>query len=229
MSLTQRKIFLSLGIIALVGTTTLVFHLTQGFYKRLMQGRNAFESGRYDQALQSFINAHRSKPDNRQAIKYLLWTYDKLDMKKEAKSLVEELIGDGYKNPLIITRLADSYYKENNYQKAEELYRQSLANEDSLLVKRRLSQVLAWQKKYEEATAVLNEILKKDSKDIESKVLLADLYMWRKVYAEAIKLYRDVLVSKPSDEVRLKLADSLRFSGNNEEAITFYNQILNED
>lgn len=226
---TLRKIVLTFSTAAIVAATAVIFHSTQSFYKAFSLGKRYFRRAEYQKSLAYFVAASKMEPSNLKVADYLIMAYQKLGMKKEAEDTLEHIGNTGQKDLKIIERLADAYYSLSDYEKAENLYHGLLEQGDSFNIKRKYAEVLAWQKKYQEAALLLEDLIKERPNDLKIMKFLADIYLWAKEYDKSIMLYKKILSSgQGSKDVIFGLSEALRFSGRNEEAVYFYNQYLNE-
>ncbi len=223
----MRKVILPAFTVFIIFSTTLIFDHTQSFFKSFAQGARYFKAKRYEESLPLFITAHKMQPQNMKAASYLLWNYERLGMKKEAEDMLNIAWGSGIEDAGVAEEFADAFYILSKYPKAETLYRKILAQKVDIDVKRKLTEILTWQKKYGEATLHLEELVKKRPRDLELLEFLADVSSWAKRYDKAIELYKKLLSGNyRTDDITLKLADVLRYSGKDEEAIQLYREYL---
>jgi tetratricopeptide (TPR) repeat protein len=142
---------------------------------------------------------------------------------KEALGLFKKLEAMKAGESKVIVRIADLYYKLEDFANAEIYYRKALSHRKTPELQRKMAEVLAWQKKYDLAADILAEM----PKTPETTQFLADVYAWNKEYEKAIIRYKELLSSeKPDPEILLKLADALRLAEKDEEAIAFYKRYL---
>lgn len=222
-----RKVILSAFTLTTIVATTFIFQHTQSFYKYFTQGNKHFEQERYYEALPFLISAFKMEPQNMKAATLLLWNYEKLGMKKEAKNMLNVIWKANPEDLKITEELGDAYYSLSNYNRAEELYRRILEENSKRDIKRKLAEVLVWQKKYSEAIPILEQLKIKRLRDFEFLAHLADVYSWAKEHDKAIKLYKKLLSHNYNiEDITLKLADELRYVGRDEEAIELYNRYL---
>jgi len=116
---------------------------------------------------------------------------------------------------------------DKRYGEAMEVYRQVLATEpDNLEAKIGLSEVLYWTGNSEAAAATLKGV-PEDKLDDKGKLMLADLFVAKKDYEPAIRIFSTYLERKPDDwTVRLRLADVQSWIKRYPEAIASYEAIL---
>jgi thioredoxin-like negative regulator of GroEL len=116
---------------------------------------------------------------------------------------------------------------DKRYSEAMEAYRQILATEpDNLEAKIGLSEVLYWTGNSEAAAATLKGV-PEDKLNDKGKLMLADLFVAKKDYEPAIRIFSSYLEQKPDDwTVRLKLADVQSWTKQYPEAIASYEAIL---
>jgi tetratricopeptide (TPR) repeat protein len=93
-----------------------------------------------------------------------------------------------------------------------------------------LLEALIQQKRNEEALDLLKSYKGKDVGELDVTERAGDLYAAMKKFDEAIVNYRKVLAADPSrKKAALKLADTLRFAGKDEEALKVYESFLSEE
>jgi thioredoxin-like negative regulator of GroEL len=116
---------------------------------------------------------------------------------------------------------------DKKYTEAMDAYRQVLAAEpENLEAKIGLSEVLYWTGNSEAAAATLKGV-PEDKLGDKGKLMLADLFVAKKDYEPAIRIFSTYLERKPDDwAVRLKLADVQSWTKRYPEAIASYEAIL---
>jgi thioredoxin-like negative regulator of GroEL len=116
---------------------------------------------------------------------------------------------------------------DKRYAEAMEAYRQVLATEpENLAAKIGLSEVLYWTGNSEAAAAMLKGV-PEDKLDDKGKLMLADLFVAKKDYEPAIRIFSTYLERKADDwVVRVKLADVQSWTKRYPEAIASYEAIL---
>lgn len=212
----------------MIGGTTFFFHKTQSFYINFAAGEKYFKQNKYTMSLAHLIPAAQAQPQNPQVLEYLTLVYDKLGKKGKAFESLQRLANLENKNLTTQKWLADIYYSNSDFAAAEKKYRDILKLEDKPEVRRKLAEVLVWQKKYSQAEILLTQLSKGRSKNYKDLELLADISAWNKEYNKAIELYKQVMASdKKNQDVVLKLADTLRYAGRDKEAIMLYRQYIN--
>lgn len=222
MTIKKASIILTLSL-AVVLITSLVFDRTQSFYKTFSKGKKHFIRQEYAQSLPYFAAAFNMHPTEPEALHYLVSAYEKTGNNKELFSLLGAAAKNRPEDPGFQETIADTYYSLKDYAGAESLYRQALKKRDTYGLKRKLVEVLIWQGKYEEGISMLGDLVKERPKDLSLFELLADANSWAKNYGQAITLYNELLAKKfHARAVTLKIADALRLSGNNAEAVKFY-------
>jgi len=89
-----------------------------------------------------------------------------------------------------------------------------------------MAKVLFWQKKDQEALAVLEGVDARQF-DVDSLLLMADLYRDRKSYGKAAPLYREYLQKRTVDDAaRLRYAEMLSWEKRYDESLAEYRTIL---
>jgi len=108
----------------------------------------------------------------------------------------------------------NEFYKKEKYKEAELEYRKAIKANDSWVSKFNLANALYNQKKYDEASAILNEIKTNNfNKDILSKVYhnQGNIYLQQNELKKSIEAYKNALRAKPDDEeTRYNLAYAMK-------------------
>ncbi|HPS54866.1 MAG TPA: tetratricopeptide repeat protein [Sedimentisphaerales bacterium] len=125
---------------------------------------------------------------------------------------------------------ADIYVEQQEFAKAESVYRKLIHLDRDGPYYEKLAEVLAWQKKYEESIALLEKIIDQGGGSLKQMELLADVYCWSREYVKSTDMYYKVLSmgveGLDRKRVTLKLADVFRYSNRNSDAIKLYDQYL---
>ena len=216
-----------LTTVMLIIVFTLLFQYTQIYYKNFIRGERHFKKAKYQKSLPYLVNAFKARPESLETAQYLVWTYQRLDREKEmaeALKAMAKINPEDYKSK---NWLADTYYGMNDYESAEQYYRELLTAKEDFTVRRKLAEVLLWQQKYDQAIPFLKKLLHQKPEDYQLTELLADAYSWKNDYDAAITLYKLVISkTEPSKEIKWKLAEALRYAGRDAEATEIYNQYL---
>ncbi len=116
---------------------------------------------------------------------------------------------------------------DKKFAEAMDVYRQVLATDpENLEAKIGLSEVLYWTGNSEAAAETLKGV-PEDKLDDKGKLMLADLFVAKKDYEPAIRIFSTYLDRKPDDwVVRLKLADVQSWTKRYPEAIASYEAIF---
>jgi tetratricopeptide (TPR) repeat protein len=213
----------------IITATTFAFQNTQGHYRNYSLGARCFEQGKYLDAVLYLNRAHKVRPNDLETTKYLVLTHKELGNKIYALKLLGNLVEIAGTDASTKRELGDIYFGLDDYVNAEKYYRQSLLMKSDTSVQKKLAEVLGCEKKYGEATAILERLIGQKPGDYEASELLADIYSWDKEYDKAISLYYKLMSSTSRSgkkSILLKLADIMRYTGRDEEAVLLYNQYL---
>jgi len=194
-----REAVLCVLALAVIATTTAVFHHTKSSLKDFTKGKNFFKQGRNIMALVYLNSASAAEPNNEEILLYLASTYDKLGRKEDVLEMLEAIHKIDSKNLKIKKWLADTYYEKNEFAKAEKLYQQSLAEQYDQHLQMRLAEVQAWQKKYGKAVITLEQITRQNPNNTKAMKLLADIYIWNKKYDRAFDILTELHKKYPQD------------------------------
>lgn len=222
-----KRVIFSVAAVAVIVIIFFILTYTESSDKFFKRGLKYFRQERYHEALPFFISAFNMDTKNTNAAVFLLRTYEALGMKEAARQMLDVIWETNPQDMTIAEELADFRYSLSEYLPAEELYRAILAKKPSEGVKRKLAEVMVWQKKYDEASRILGELMEKNSADFELAEFAADVFVWAGKHDAAVEVYKKLLLRNYHDEeIVLKLADVLRSAGRNDEAIQVYNEYL---
>ena len=124
--------------------------------------------------------------------------------------------------------LAGTYFGLGELEKAEVLYEWLLDPKDKEAYVK-YAKVLVAQKKYKKAIVVLDGLVRDYWQDYALVEFLADIYSWDKQFDNSVTYYRLLLsleLEGREKEISLKLADTLRYAGRDEEAVEIYSQLV---
>jgi predicted Zn-dependent protease len=222
-----RKFIFSLLILFIISVTTVIFYHTQTFHNVFFQGEKRYNAGRYLDALPFLIYAHKIEPADMNVSALILRSYEKLKMKKKVKLMADSMWPACAKDLKVAEEVGDVYYGLNDYSAAEPIYGFISKKENKPSVKRKLAEVLLWQKNYDKAVPILEGLVSDNPKDFKLTELLADALSWKKDYEAAARFYKELMIrGYHRKTIMLKLADTLRYAGKNEEAIKLYKEYL---
>jgi len=215
----NKKIILSASVLTIIFTTTFVFGKTQTFYKAFSQGKKYFAQKQYAEAIPYLLRAFNMKPADPNIPLYLTSSYEKTGNRKEAARILNIAAKFNPNDPVIQELLADSYYSLQDYARAENLYREVLKVKSSRDLKRKLAEVLIWQKKYSDGIPILENVYNEDRNDCKVSGLLADAYLWTGEYKKSIIIYKKLHALFPHNEdIVLGLAKAFGYSKDYESA-----------
>jgi len=223
----RKLAILSFGV-SVVVITTIVFHSTQGFYMNSVRGMRYFKHERYQPAISYLTIACQQKPNDLEVARYLVYAYDQLGNKEKVVQLLEK-INTRQHDVSLQHWLAGTYFGLGELEKAEALYKRLLPESEDKETYVKYVKVLVAQKKYKKAIVVLDGVVRDYWQDYALIEFLADIYSWDKQFGNSVTYYRLLLSSEPEGrekEISLKLADTLRYAGRDEEAVEIYSQLV---
>ncbi len=153
------------------------------------------------------------------------WDYD------IAKSLVIEWMLIDKFNKELNLELASLYVLENNYLKAEYIYKDLLlVHDDDFDVLKKLAYALSMQEKYDLAIEIYKKALEKNGSDYDITNMLGSLTYYNSNYLESIDYLRRCLKERGKDKDNLYLlAASYKNIGKLEDAANVLRRILELD
>lgn len=105
-----------------------------------------------------------------------------------------ETIPPEKRNPKITLLLANLYLVDQNYSKAEALYReylQQVPTDQKIILQ--LADVLSWQKRYEEAITLYQQVLAHDPQNIQIRRHYAKILIWMGKQEEGAEELKETL------------------------------------
>jgi tetratricopeptide (TPR) repeat protein len=226
----SRKAIGFLSVVAIILTTTIVFHLTQGDYITWHKGRRLFERRLYANALPYLEKSFEIDYNDSNVAFYLLIAYRNVNRVEESIQVLETILSRNPDDEKVAMALAGICYRTGDYLVAEHIYKDLIKQQGRTpFLLRNLGDVLTWQKKYDEALVLMEEICKENPEDYKTREKIADIHSWEARHDIAEINYRILLkAGYQKARVALKLAESLRYAGKDEEAIEVYKKYLSE-
>ncbi len=134
------------------------------------------------------------------------------------------------KNPSrsdVMRELAQSYQWSKNYTKAIEIFRRILqAAPKDLEAKDALAETLSWNKEFPEAIRLYREVLA-EKDNTQTRINLAEAYLWSEDYKSSQALLRDVLKNDPKNtRAKFILGKTMQYAGRPEEAVALFQDLL---
>ncbi len=161
---------------------------------RLELARLLSYTQRYDESIEEYKKVLHAKPDLPEArtemARVLYWS----GRTEEAFDLFRDIPQDRLPEEDRLV-LADLYLSNEEYGKAETIYREHLAkNPGDLPVKHKMAQLLSWTEKYDESLRLYADILRSRPDDIQIRREYAYVLIWSGRHTEAIAELQKSLV-----------------------------------
>ncbi len=209
-----HMVVVCLAAFLIIGGTTAVFHTTQSYSKLVMLGKKYYMKNDFANAKIHFEKAVQYQPNNLEIARYLTMVYRILNMKLDLVKTLWILYKDDPSDTKIAEELADALYSQSDLNKAEILYKSILQYKESLAVREKLAEVLVWQKKYDEALPMIEQLLTIDPHDRQLKKLYTNVLVWNRDYQKAIGLLEELHAAQPANmEIMKYLSISYRGLG----------------
>lgn len=190
-------------VIALIFTsviTTGVYHKTQKADINYYQGQRLFEKGRFDEAIEFYEKVLVIGPSRLDALRDLAYAYQWTGAYEKAAVAFQKALSLKPHDNKIKESLAQTLSWQKEYEKAIQLYKEVIADSDSLDAKRQLAEVYIWNNRFKEAKEILVEILKITPQDRKAKFLLAKAMQYSGQAEQAIEIYKELLNEEDSNE-----------------------------
>ncbi len=187
-------------------------------------------AGKYHEAMEFLGKALQEKEDATARILYasaLLYSGDN----PGAQKMLQGVLDGDPENLQAKTCLADACVYDKQYDKGIALYQEILGKEKSVEVQRKLAEAYVWSRQYSKAREILNDLLKKNPKDSESKLLLAKSFEYAGQEQEAERIDEELLEEGTVNpaEIKVDLAETYMIAKDYPKAIAQCEGILKED
>ena len=148
---------------------------------------------RYDESVSQYEKLLKEKPDLVEArlelARVMYWKGDA----KGAMGVLEQIPGKNISGDTKIL-MGDLYMMQNNYQKAEQLYREYLqTHKDDYTVILKLAEMLSWEKQYDASLAEYRKILEALPDETQVRRRYAFVLVWAGKHEEAASELRKTL------------------------------------
>jgi len=126
--------------------------------------------------------------------------------------------------------LADVYIADGDYESAASEYREVLKNDPkNIKARTALADILSWNKKYDEALELYDEILK-DKESPEIRLQKARILGWAREYDKSLKEYKRILDYNYNEVIEVEmLAKKAYWKNRIQHAIKYYQELIEKD
>jgi len=138
--------------------------------------------------------------------------------------------GAGENEGEIRALLAEAYIADGDYEKAAAEYKEVLKNDPKNIEARAaLADILSWNKKYDEALELYDEILK-DKEAPEIRLQKARILGWAREYNKSLKEYQRILDNNYIEVVEVEMQAKKAYWNNRvKHAIKYYKELIKKD
>ena len=159
--------------------------ITELYAKTLVWNKN------YDKALPVLKKIYAIQDNKQETARYLVNIYRERDMQEQMLDTLNLLYQLNPQDTVLMEELADSLYSYSMYPEAEKIYRKILSIKESVSVRQKLAEILAWQKKYDNAISEIEALLRIQPDNPAINLLYIKVLVWSKHYDKAIPLLED--------------------------------------
>ncbi len=200
---------------------------------KIKEALEYFNKKDYNKALNLFNEVLENDKNNPNIISNIGLCYANLNDDDKAQEFYLKALNIDNKMVQTIINLSDSYVKTNKILEAIDLLQTAVYNLPEVSVlKHYLSRVYSIDKRYEEASFVLNEILDENPKDIDANWDLGVISFEQGDYQSAISFFENVIAQK-DDNPAIFYKTALAYEANDEidKAISYLLRaiVLNEN
>ncbi len=200
---------------------------------KIKEALEYFNKKDYNKALDIFNEVLENDKNNPNIISNIGLCYANLNDSDKAQEFYLKALNIDNKMVQTIVNLSDSYVKTNKILEAIDLLQTAVYNlPDISVLKHYLARVYSIDKRYEEASFVLNEILDENPKDIDANWDLGVISFEQGDYQSAISYFENVIEQK-DDNPAIFYKTALAYEANDEidKAISYLLRaiVLNEN
>ena len=200
---------------------------------KIKEALEYFNKKDYNKALNLFNEVLKDDKNNPNIISNIGLCYANLNDDDKAQEFYLKALNIDNKMVQTIINLSDSYVKTNKILEAIDLLQTAVYNLPEVSVlKHYLSRVYSIDKRYEEASFILNEILDENPKDIDANWDLGVISFEQGDYQSAISFFENVIAQK-DDNPAIFYKTALAYEANDEidKAISYLLRaiVLNEN
>lgn len=171
-------------------------------------------TGKHAEAVDIFLKYLSLKPQDLAVKKSLAETYSWMKNYDEAIRIAREVLDKKPGDAEAKLILAEALHYSGSFADAAALYKEILSDRSSRLdrkteekIRKLLGEASMVVKDYSDSVWQYRAVLKKNPKDIKTRIAIADILSWEKKYDEAIAEYLEALKIEPGNvEAREKLA-----------------------
>tara|TARA_R110001583_G_scaffold193956_1_gene363760 strand:- start:520 stop:3300 length:2781 start_codon:yes stop_codon:yes gene_type:complete len=185
-----------------------------------------FLNKQYKKAEQYYLKVDRTRVSN---IAGLALVYHKLDRQEDAISLLNEALKNSTNNLILMTTLAEIHIKNEQWQKAEEIYNQLInLNEKQPMLLNNAAFVAMSQAKFEQAKDYAQRSIALVGNTPDSLDTLGWIFYLTKEYDKALPLLREAMAIDYSNvEIKYHMALTLKALGQDREAFNMLREVVN--
>ena len=181
----------------------------RGFAAQI-RGVALYNLGKSDESIAAFEEAHASAPDAIQPAVFLAIGYLKAGKPDKSEALLNEMLKKYPQNPQLIELMGSAQLARNNFSEAERNYKAVIALQPKDPVGyKSLSDAYRIQKKYDEASNILQAGLREQPGDLSLQLAQAGLLLSKGDNDGAIASYEAILKAHPNQLVAVNNLTSL--------------------
>ena len=234
----KNKIILSVATLVIIAVTSVVYDATQSYRSLVARGQQLEAESKFHRAIPFYESAYARRPNSPAVFFPLLRIYRRLEMPDETRHILARFVKSSPQARGLRARLTDTEWREiagafdslKDWRHAENITRRLVARGKYRKDRVVLAELLAWQKKYPRAVAMLRALINERPDDARTLEFLADVLSWDHQYEEAVKFYeRRLEAANVPKRLYLKMAETLRYAGRDKEAVRIYARYLSKD
>lgn len=233
----MKKIaILSLSLIITAATTSFLYHYTQQAKINYYQAHRLFLKNNYNLAIPYYQKSLEIEPSQAKAARELAYSYLWAKDTRHALALFKKLSKNNPENNQLKLALAEAYTQLGNHKKVISLIKKIIRETGQENLKIRLARAYLWDRQFDKAEKITNQILAEDPDGASAKFLLAQIFQYNQKSQQAAKILENLVEEEKElpkglqkEEVRELLAQNYISRGQNQKAIELYQQLIDQN
>ena len=177
---------------------------------KFLKGKLFKEQGDCSQAISIFKDVLSVSPDFPDVLREMAICYELMGQRSQMIVFMTSFVEQNPENIVAYLIMGKLYILENNFEKAEDLYKQALdINKKVPQIYAALAKIYSEQKKYYKAIETYKLGLEENLNNVRLSIYLASVYLEIKAYDDAIAVYESLLAVNPKLEIAINNYASL--------------------
>ncbi|MCF7916366.1 MAG: tetratricopeptide repeat protein [Candidatus Omnitrophica bacterium] len=232
----KKIINLVFSLIVVAALTSFLYHYTQQAEINYYQGHRLFLKGNYNLAIPYYQKSLEIEPSQPKAARELAYSYLWAKDTRQALPLFTKLLKNNPQNNQLKVALAEAYTQLGNHKKVISIIKNLIRETGQENLKIRLARAYLWDRQFDKAENITNQILAENPDSVRAKFLLAKIFQYNQKSKQAAKILENLVEKEKElpeglqkEEVSQFLAQTYISRGQNQKAIELYQQLIDQN